>query len=185
MDEIMTTTITPISIELRPMVRDKDASYAPGEKIRGCREFWINGECWGYAVMHQHGCHGISFTFGDGAGNSVGSATGYKDRWVEISLKIERKRRYVESTDKRTTDEKLIDFFRGLIADGKVRAPGILREEVRKVNEVWARERKELDEKKARMREALQSVLARQDLTNYEHAGIIDAYKEIFHNEPA
>lgn len=170
-------------IELKPRRRPKTASYDPGSIIRGDREIFVDDVRWGHVVMVAGSRRGHAFAFYDAQGREIlavgldGKPT--KRAAVETVRGVSRR---AHDGDERSTEQRIIDRTRELIAANRMRSPAILAEEAKISHARWQQTRAEENAKEELTRAALLSLWARTDLSNAEREGLSNAYKGIFHN---
>lgn len=176
-------------IELRPIIAEA-GKWNAGKVVRGEREIVVSGRAWGSVKMRGRGCHGTAWEFYGLTGIGIPARfwNARKSAWQISEHNVEKvagfsKRDWKNKGDTRSTDERIVAKAAELILTGRLRDPEVLAAEARASNEAWRKNRAEEAERKAAIRNALEEIASRADLTNFERDGLGAAYREIFGEE--
>lgn len=171
---------------LAPRLRPKNASYAPGEPIRGDRLILVDGVMWGFVQMIGHGCHGPSYEFHDARGCAIPYIDDRGKVWHSQTESVHpsrNKRRAWDENEPKppSAEEAILTKARSLYAVGRLRDPAELAREAAEHTARTARIEAQIKEERDTMRSGLIALWARKDLTNVERVALSQAFKDIFH----
>lgn len=120
---------------------------------RGERAIFVDGVRWGRTIVTFHGCHGTTHTFVQDKGHTIEERPG--ERYPgEVSVRSQKRRKWLDSNDWRPTEEKVMEKITELINTGRLRHPNIVKTENEQAMEEYrARARKAEEKQQAKLRE--------------------------------
>lgn len=158
-----------------------------GEKAEyvdtGSKHILINGVRWATIKMTGHGCHGPSYTIQDTGHHELTRTAqwGTKAKPHPREVPITTRTLKHDRTDTRSARQKMLDMIPELVIGGELRSPDVIAAERKAAAERIAKVNREENEAHEGMRDALESLARRPDLTNAECIGLARAFSQLFH----
>lgn len=92
---------------------------------RGERAILVDGVRWGHTRVTWHGCHGTKTCFVQEGGSTIRTV----DEGEVYVWGTGTRRQWLRSEEWRPTEDVVLDTIRGLIADGLLRHPAVVKRE--------------------------------------------------------